>query len=395
MTYLASLLRLIGLPLLELGLDLLNGGRDIGSGHGGLDTDEAAILHDGGREAEGLASGGRGSASGLLGLLALLDGGEVVVITLLLADKLHALEARVVDLAESLGSETLVGKERSLLGDLMAGVEVLEERVGAADLLEVGGVGSLSKHLLGALHAALLGDALTLGLLSLAGLLALLTLPLGELLLGTVVLILELLDGLVLLALELLELGALVTEAGEVLVGLVLLGLDGVKLSLKLVVLLAESLSLRILQAVLDLLDLGLQRVDLLLGIVETSKALALLAEVGDLGKGLLLVNELHHAAVDLLLQTLNLAVEVLGGLEVDLAASGLLLGNAAAELLIETLDLVELGGAGILAAGLLLTDLVELGDELLTLLLGRAGLVLVLARSGELNLGLDLVLYQ
>lgn len=275
----------------------------------------------------------------------------------------------------------------------MAGVEVLEERVGTADLLEVGGVRSLGKHLLGTLHAALLGDALTLGLLSLAGLLALLTLPLGELLLGAVVLILELLDGLVLFRLKLLELGALVTKAGEVLVGLVLLGLDGVKLGLELVVLFAEGLGLGVLQAVLDLLDLGLEVVDLLLGIVEASKALALLAEVGDLGEGLLLVDELHHAAVDLLLQALNLAVEFLGGLEVDLAAGRLLLGNAAAELLIEALDLVELGGAGILATGLLLTDLVELGDELLALLLGGAGLVLVLARSGELNLGLDLVL--
>jgi len=71
------------------------------------------------------------------------------------------------------------------------------------------------------------------------------------------------------------------------------------------------------------------------------------------------------------------------------------LLGDPATELLVEALDLIHLGSAGVLEAGLLLADLVELGDELLAALLGGGGLVLVLVRLGELDLFLDRILEE
>jgi hypothetical protein len=69
------------------------------------------------------------------------------------------------------------------------------------------------------------------------------------------------------------------------------------------------------------------------------------------------------------------------------------LLVDAASDLLIEALDLVELASTGVLTTGLLLTDLVCLGNELLSPLLGRALLVLVLVGAGNIDLGLDGVL--
>ena len=98
-------------------------------------------------------------------------------------------------------------------------------------------------------------------------------------------------------------------------------------------------------------------------------------------------------ARVDEALLLVALTVELLKGLVWHLAAGGLLLGDAALELLVEALDLVELGGAGILEARLLLANLLELGDELLAALLGGVGLVLVAVRLGQLDLLLDRVL--
>jgi hypothetical protein len=131
----------------------------------------------------------------------------------------------------------------------------------------------------------------------------------------------------------------------------------------------------------------------LLLSLVKLAKGLAGLAQVGDFGQGLLLIDKLHGARVDLLVEALNLAVDIFDALEGDLGLGGLLLSNAVAELLVEALDLVQLGGASILAAGLLLADLVGLGNEFLAALLGRAGLVLVLVGEGNVDLGLDGVL--
>lgn len=85
--------------------------------------------------------------------------------------------------------------------------------------------------------------------------------------------------------------------------------------------------------------------------------------------------------------------VDVLGTLEGNLGLGGLLLGNTAAELLVETLDLVELAGSGTLTTGLLLADLVGLGNKFLASLLGRVGLILVLVGQGNVDLGFDSVL--
>jgi hypothetical protein len=102
---------------------------------------------------------------------------------------------------------------------------------------------------------------------------------------------------------------------------------------------------------------------------------------------------ELHSTGVDLLVKTGNLAVDILKALVRDLALGGLLLIDSAADLLVETLDLVELGGTGVLTTGLLLANFVGLSNELLSSLLGWAWLVLVLVGLGNLDLGLDSVL--
>jgi hypothetical protein len=68
------------------------------------------------------------------------------------------------------------------------------------------------------------------------------------------------------------------------------------------------------------------------------------------------------------------------------------LLGDAAAQLLVVALDLVQLARPGQLADALLLADLVGLGDQLLAALLGRV--LLVLAGDGGLDLGLDSILW-
>lgn len=88
------------------------------------------------------------------------------------------------------------------------------------------------------------------------------------------------------------------------------------------------------------------------------------------------------------------MAVDIFGTLEGNLGFGSLLLGDAAADLLVETLDLVELGGTGALTTGLLLADLVGLSNEFLASLLGRVGLVLVLVGQGNVDLGLDGVLF-
>lgn len=377
--------------MLKLGLDLLNDAGDIGGAHRGIKAEERAVLDDRRRAVEALLGSAAGVA--LLALLALGLGGGVLVVAVLLADKLGALETRLVDGSLGLGGQARVGHQRGLLG-LEGGVEELEQAVGAADLVQVGGLAGLGEDTLGLGLLALIEVALTLGALALSLLLTSLALVGLESLLLAVVVVLELADGGKLLLLLGLQLGALVTQGRQVLISLILLGLDGVELGLDLVVLLRHGLLLGVLHGVLDLLDLGLEVVNLLLRLIKLAKVLADLAQVGDVGQGLLLVHELHGAGVDLLLEALNLAVDILDALEGNLGLGGLLLSDAVAELLVEALDLVQLGGASILSAGLLLADLVGLGNEFLAALLGRAGLVLVLVGEGNIDLGLDGVLY-
>lgn len=376
--------------MLKLGLDLLNDAGDISGAHRGIKAKERAVLDNRRRAVEALLGSTAGVA--LLALLALGLGGGILVVAVLLADKLGALEARLVDSSLGLGGQARVGQQRGLLG-LEGGVEELEQAVGAADLVQVGGLAGLGEDTLGLGLLALIEVALTLGALALSLLLTSLALVGLESLLLAVVVVLELADGSKLLLLLGLQLGALVTQGRQVLISLILLGLDGVELSLDLVVLLRHGLLLGVLHGVLDLLDLGLEVVNLLLRLVKLAKVLADLAQVGDVGQGLLLIDELHGAGVDLLLEALNLAVDILDALEGNLGLGGLLLSNAVAELLVEALDLVQLGGASILSTGLLLADLVGLGNEFLAALLGRAGLVLVLVGEGNIDLGLDGVL--
>lgn len=378
--------------MLKLGLDLLNQLRDVLLAHGGIEREERAVLDDGRRAVEALL-GGTGVVT-LLALLALGLGGEVLIIAILLANKLGTLKTSLVNGALSLSSQARVGHQRGLLS-LESRVEEDQQAVSTADLVEVGGLAGLVEDTLGIGHLALLDVLLTLQALLLAVLLAGLTLVGLVGLLCAIVVVLELADGGKLLLLLGLQLGALVTEAGQALVGLILLGLDGVDLSLDLVVLLGQGLLLGVLHGVLDLLDLGAEIVNLLLGLVELAKVLAELAKVGDVGQGLLLVDKLHGSRVDLLVKSLDLAVDILSALEGDLGLGSLLLVDAAAELLVKALDLVQLSGTGILTTGLLLADLVGLSNELLAALLGRAGLVLVLVGQSNVNLGLDGVLVK
>ena len=152
-------------------------------------------------------------------------------------------------------------------------------------------------------------------------------------------------------------------------------------------------MSFRILHAVLDLLDLGAQVINGLLGVVELAKVLANLAQAGDVSQCLLLVNQLHGAGVDLALEAGNLAIDICDALVRNLGLGSLLLSDAAADLLVETLDLVELGGAGVLSTGLLLANLVGLGDQFLSALLRRVRFILILVGHSQFNLGLDSVL--
>jgi hypothetical protein len=109
-----------------------------------------------------------------------------------------------------------------------------------------------------------------------------------------------------------------------------------------------------------------------------------------DLGQCLLLVDQLHHAAVDLLLQASDLLVDILDGLVVDAALGSLELIQARLELLVQLLDLLEDNVARRLVSLLCLTDGVELGLEfLLALAVGRV----LVVRAGRVKLGFASVL--
>ncbi|KAI6759476.1 hypothetical protein HG530_010156 [Fusarium avenaceum] len=325
----------------------------------------------------------------LLALLALLHSRSVLLLTVLLAEELSTLKRRFINSSLGLSAETSIGHERALL-NLVARVKELEQAVGAADLIEVGRVAGITQTALSLGLLALLVVTLLLGLLLLTVTLTSLTIVGLVSLLLSVVIILKLADGSVLLLLLGLELGTLITEAGKTLVGLILLSLDGVNLSLDLVVLIGESSLLRVIHAVLDLLDLGAEVVNLLLRILKLTEVLADLTQAGDVRQGLLLIDQSHCAGVDLLVEGSNLGVDLLKVLVGDLGLCRLLLIDSASDLLIEALDLVELRSAGVLSAGLLLSNLVGLSNKLLSSLLGRVGLVLVLVWHSNVNLSLD-----
>src|SRR6478609_1255816 len=131
--------------------------------------------------------------SSLLALLTLLHGRRVLLITVLLAKKFGALEARLVNASLGLSTETCVGHQRTLL-NLVVGIEELEQAVGAADLVEVGRVAGIAQTTLSLSLLSLLVVTLLLSPLLLAVTLSSLTVVGLICLLLSVIVILELTD---------------------------------------------------------------------------------------------------------------------------------------------------------------------------------------------------------
>jgi len=267
---------------------------------------------------------------------------------------------------------------------------VVEESLGGADLVLVRGSAGLLKLLLGDFLPAATVVGVVLGAALLLADAASLTLVLDSGAAGAVELVLDLLDGGVLLLLVLMRGGALVAEGVQVLVDLVLLSLDLVELGGDLGVAVAEGARSRVVHGLLELGDLGLDLVNALLRLIETSEALLLPVELGDIGEGLLLVDNLHGTGIDRLLEAEDLLVDLIDGLVGVLAAGDLLLGDAGLEGLVQALHLVHNLTAGGLARLLLGANLAELGAELLLALGGRRVLVV---GAGEVELGLDVPL--
>jgi hypothetical protein len=366
--------------LLELG----DSRRYIVLAGGGVDANLGQLLDDTNVEVEL----GRGSSSraALLALLALLSAGagEVLLLSITLLCDADTLEARVVNGTLGRGGE-LAGRGL-LLGGESRGVEVADEAFACVDLVLVGRCAGLLETLRGSL-LALVGLPLDLLLaLALVTGLAGLEVVFLESTLLLVVGVLKLLPGLVLLLLLGTCLVGLLTERLHVLEGLVLLALEDVKLVLQLGVLLAQCLLLRVVEKLLLLRNLCLDVVDALLLRVEAREVLACLVEARDLRQRLLLIDQLHHAAVDLLLQASNLLVHILDRLVVDAALGSLELVQARLELLVQLLDLLEDDVARRLVSLLRLADGVELGLELL-LALGVGRVLVVWAGGVELSL--------
>jgi hypothetical protein len=387
-THLLGLAVLILLPMSELLIELLDGGRDVGLAGRCVNADLGELLNDTDVQIE--LGSGRGSTSLLAALLALLatSAHEVVLLLSVLLGNAGTLDLRGLDGTLSGGSE--LASRCGLLSGKSRRVEVTDETLGGVDLVLVCGCAGFLETLLSSL-LALASEVLDLLLLpALVAGLASLEVVLLEGTLLLVVLVLQFLPRKILLLLLGAGLVGGLTESLQVLESLVLLGLQAIQLGLELCVFLAEGLLLGVVEELLLLSDLSLEVVDGLLLRVEAREVLARLVERGDLGKSLLLVDELHHARVDLLLQAGDLLVDILGGFEVDAALVGLELVQARLELLVELLHLLEDGIATGLVALLGLADSVQLSLELL-LALG-IGRVLVV-RAGGVELGLSGVL--
>lgn len=347
----------------KLGLKLLDGGRDVFLARGSLNANLGQFLNDANVEVE-LGRSRAGAA--LLALLSLLSASadKVALFLGILLGDARTLQTGLVDSALS-GSSKLA-RRSGLLGWKSGWVEVTDQAFGSNDLVAVSRCAGLFETLAGSLLALacnvlelLLTPLLEANLASL-GLVRLVCAQLLE------VCILEVFSCLVLLLLLSASLVRLLTKRSQVLEGLVLLGLESIQLSLKLGVLVAEGLVLGIVQELLLLSDLGLDVVNLLLLSVEAGKVLAGLVKGADLGQGLLLIHQLHHATVDLLLQTCNFLINLLNRLVVRLALCGLEFGELLLKLVVELLDLFENGITAGLVSLLCLADGVELGLELL-----------------------------
>lgn len=395
LTHLLGLRSLVLLPLGDLGGKLLDHSRDIRLVHGRVNLNLGEVLDHTNVEVElGLSRGtGGGAAVGaLLALLTLLaaSANEVVLLAVLLLENLHTLEVGVVHGTTDISTEAgalvllLIQTQRN---EVVGGVEVADQTLSGEDLVGVSKTRGLLKLLVSDLLALLALEGIALGLLLLTadspGLILVLLVGLA----GLVVVVLDFADGGPLLLLLAVELGALVPQGVEVLEGTVLLGLDGIELLLDLGVLVAKSLGLGVVEGLLEGSDLGLEVVDNLLGLLQTGEVLALLAQVGDVGQNLALIDQAEGAGVDLLLKAGNFAVEFLDILEGHARTRVVLFGNASLEGSIEGIDLLLGAGARSLESLLLLTDRRQLSAEFLLLL--RGGRVLVVGLGG-LDLGLD-----
>lgn len=313
MTHLLGLAVLVLLPECELLLELLNNSRNLALVGRRLNVNLGKLLEHtkGNVELCGSVFGSRGILV-LLALLLLATATDKVVllfVTLLL--ECGTLDAGSVNSAVSLGGE--LAWTSGLLGLDRRWIKVAHQTLGGEDLVLVSRGRSLLELGLGDL---LLLAGKVLGLLSGVALLAdavglLLVLLVGAA--GLEVLVLDLPDARVCSGLGLVCLCSLVAEGVEVLVDFVLLGLDGVEFLLDGVEAFGEGLGGWVIERLAEFGDLGLEVVNGLLGCVEACETLLLLVERGDFGKGLLLVDQLHHAGVDLLLQAVDLLLDIVG----------------------------------------------------------------------------------
>merc|ERR1712093_191648 len=169
--YLLCLSFLIRFPELQLSLNLLTDLGDLSRTHGWLNTHRSTVLHNSWRAAVLSSRRWRSISSrsgGLLVLLSLLASSarEVVLFVFL-----EALDSGIVDLSLSGSGELRRRLQRCVLCGV-GRVEEAEERLSTADLIEVGLVAGLGKHLLSTILALLLLVLLILSLLALSGLLA-------------------------------------------------------------------------------------------------------------------------------------------------------------------------------------------------------------------------------
>ena len=184
------------------------------------------------------------------------------------------------------------------------------------DLVGVGKLRGLLELLIGNLLALLARKGLLLSLLTLAAHTPGLVLVLLVGATGLEVGILNSADGSILFLLLVAQLGALIAQSVQVLEDTILLGLDGIELLLDLGVLVAQGLGLGVVEGLAQFGDLCLDVVDALLCLIQTGEALALLAQVGDLGESLALIHQTEGTSVDLLLKTGDFLVDLLDTLE-------------------------------------------------------------------------------
>lgn len=394
-TYLLGLRSLVLLPLSDLSGQLLDNGGDIGLVHRGVDLDLGEVLDDTNVEVELLGGGRAAVGVALLTLLALLAASADEVVVLVLLQDLHALHGGVINGTANLSTELrglVLFVIQSQSSEVVGRVEVADKTLGGKDLVGVSQARGLLELLVGNLLLLLALEGVPLGLLLLPanspGLILVLLVCLASLVVG----VLDLTDSSPLLLLLTVELGALVPQGVEVLESAVLLGLDGIQLLLNLGVLVAQSLGLRVVKGLLEGGNLGLDVVDDLLGLIQAGEVLTLLAQAGDIGKGLLLIHQAHGTGINLLLEARDFTVNLLDTLERHAGLGVVLLRNAGLERAVQSIDLLLCAGPGRLESRLLLTDGGELSTEfLLSLSRGR---VLVVGLGG-LDLGLDLVLYE